>query len=370
MKQIYAVVALLVIIFESVAPAYAGSVMRSGGTISIEADQHVEGDFYGVGEMASVTGEIQGDAYLLSGTAVVNGVVGADFTAMTGNAQVHGSVADDVRVVAGEVVIADTVGGDVFIIAGKLNVLSSASIEGDVYFYGESADISGPIKGALRGAAQSIRVDAPVGAGIEVTSATLTLGDRAVVTGDVRYTSGDDIVRAQNASVSGQVMKSQSVESANESSSAERFSLVVSLAMLFATFVALLLFKKELSALASLVILSPGRSVGLGLGGIFLGPVVVILLLVTVIGSIVGIVALLLLIALYILAVVLAPVVAGAFIARAFGQNASADFLYVLAGAATLILLGFIPVVGPFLQFACYVFSFGGILYGAYRQVA
>ena len=114
--------------------AQAETVLRISDSISLKVDETVEGDFYGAAGPISLSGTVEGDAYVVGGSVTANGVIEEDLFITAGVAQVHATVTDDVRVLGGEVVIAEYVGGDVFVLGGLLSVLSSAKIDGNIFF--------------------------------------------------------------------------------------------------------------------------------------------------------------------------------------------------------------------------------------------
>src|SRR3989344_5008966 len=149
---------LLVVILAIPSVALASSVMRTGEAVSVAADQAVEGDFYGLGNDVTVAGEVQGDLVVLAGT---------------------------------------------------LKVLSTAKISGDILFFGTDAEISGEVGKSIFGTSERMRVEGVVSGDIDVKTGTLTLGERADITGMVKYASSNEIVRAQNARVAGQVIQNE-----------------------------------------------------------------------------------------------------------------------------------------------------------------
>ncbi|MDA8597202.1 hypothetical protein N9L26_02590, partial [Candidatus Pacebacteria bacterium] len=213
--QLSSFVALAVIALFLFAPvsASAETVLRISDSISLAADQTVEDDFYGIAGLygpVSLSGSVEGDAYVFGSSVTINGPVDGDLAAAWGAVQVHASVTDDVRIFGGEVTIAEYVGGDVFVYGGSLNVLSSAEIAGDVFYYdilNGAAEINGTVGGSIFGNMHSLRVDGAVGGSIDVVVDELVLGERADVTENVTYTSAADLVRAQNAVVAGEIIR-------------------------------------------------------------------------------------------------------------------------------------------------------------------
>lgn len=299
----------------------AETVLRTGNSVSVETDQVVENDFYAAGSGVSMSGEVKGDMYATGGSVTTNGSIEADLSVLSGTVQVHGDVGDDVRIVAGEVVIADHVGGDVFVIASTLKILSSATIDGDVFFYGNDAEISGPVAGSVMGTSNSLRIDSTVGKNVDVVVAqSFTLGDRASVSGNVSYESISDVTRAQNAVVQGEVVKNSHQVVTNPVNF--RWTLVPFLVILFTTLCLYLFFRKPLVTLMATINAEPARAGLIGLGMLLVAPVVSLLLTVTVLGSIVGVVGFLTLAIMYLVSLSLLAVLTGSLVSRVFDRKA------------------------------------------------
>src|SRR3989344_3639114 len=92
---------LLVVILAIPSVALASSVMRTGEAVSVAADQAVEGDFYGLGNDVTVSGEVTDDLLVIAGKVKVNGKTGADLAALAGDVQIDGVIGGDARIVAG-----------------------------------------------------------------------------------------------------------------------------------------------------------------------------------------------------------------------------------------------------------------------------
>ena len=168
----------------------------------------------------------------------------------------NASVTDDVRIVAGEAVIDDYVGGDVFVVAGILKVLSTAHIAGDVIFYGVEGEINGEVGGSIYGTANRLRIDAHVANLVDVKVGTeLTLGSKADIAGDVRYAGVNNLVRAQEAVIGGDIQHKESVAKVAEDPL--RTFLIPLFVSLFATLTLYLLFKREIERVINTITHSP-----------------------------------------------------------------------------------------------------------------
>ena len=103
-------------------------------------------------------------------------------------------------------------------IAKTLKVLSTAKVGGDILFFGTNADISGTVGGDIFGTNEKIRVDGEVKGNIDITTAALTLGEKANIGGGVKYSSFNEITRAQNAHVTKDVVRNDPIYQSEENS--------------------------------------------------------------------------------------------------------------------------------------------------------
>lgn len=346
----------------------AETVLRVGESVSVTDDQTVLEDFYAAGGTVAVSGTIAGDMYAVGGSVKTNGSIAADLGALGGTVSVHAPVADDIRIVGGDVTLAESVGGDIFVIGGSLTVLSSATIAGDVFFYGGEAEINGVVEGSVMGAAERFRIDGAVGENVDVRSSRgLVLGDRAIVSGDVRYRSSGDLTRAANAVVEGEVIATEIEREPSDSGFSS--ALVVFFVHTFALLCLYLFVRGRLTDFVRETLAHPSRSVVIGFGTLFAGPPVAILLMVTVLGFLLGLSGLLLIAALAIIAFILSAAVVGALLSRFIMQRTEVSFLWLLAGAAALHIALLIPFAGALVAFAATAVTLGALVFRIYRTL-
>jgi hypothetical protein len=152
----FAAAALLIALATSVVVAQdelLGGKLRTGDTISIGADESVDGDLYLLAGTVAVDGSVDGDLTVLSGQVTLNGDVTGDVLAMGGNVIIAGSVGGDVRTSGGQVNLRGETGEDVLAAAGQLTVDSGGSIGGDLIVAGGQVSVAGSVAGSIEGAA-------------------------------------------------------------------------------------------------------------------------------------------------------------------------------------------------------------------------
>lgn len=343
-------------------PAEARTVIRTGETVSVGEEQRIEGDFYAVAGRSNLSGTIAEDLLATAGQLRTNGAVGEDALLVAGSVDVHGTVGDDLRILAGEVVIAEAVAGDVIVLGGTVDILSTASIGGDLVVYAGEATVAGSVAGDILGATERLRIDGPVGGGVDVRVNLLTLGANASVTEAVRYTSREIAARAPDSVIGGELVRNDPPVVTGRSLAIEPI-LMPTLVIVFSTLVWFLLSRSSLERV-TLKALRPSPRAGLiGFAGFFLLPLASLLLLVSVIGTLVGLLILFGYVMLIIFAVIAMPAVVGQLLLRLFNQ-ARGDFslLAILVGVLAIGLTLLLPILGEILLAAAFLVAFGALV--------
>jgi hypothetical protein len=342
--------------------------MRSGDTVSIGANQVLEGDFYGFGKTIMLSGSAREDVYALGGTVTVNGSIAKDFVAIGADVQVHGEVSDDARVGGLEVVIAEPVRGDLVVIGGTVHVLSTASVGGDMIVLGGDVKVDGPVTGSLVGAGEAVRISASVGGDVRMRiGRTLTFTDTASVGRDVIYTSEQELIRAQGTTIAGTVSRTAPVVVAASHADTFRPIILNVLMMAFSSLVLLFVLRKRTRVITDLVREGYGRLGLVGLGMILALPIVAMVFLMSVVGLMPGFALLLGYSVIFIVGLMFIPLFLGLLVGKFVGITEEHTVLTVVLGVIATILLTFIPVVGPFTLLVLFLMVEGALYTELYR---
>lgn len=339
----------------------ANTVVRTGEKVSLSEDQTVEGDFYAAGGTVNLSGVIEQDAVVAGGEVTLNGTVNESVFLIGGSADVHGPVGDDLRIISGETTIAEPVAGDLFVIGGKVEILSTASIGGDILLYAGEAIIEGPVGGDILGTVGSLRIDSDVAGKIDIIVTELTLGDRANIQGSIRYVSTQLAVQALNATVHGDLVRSDPVIPSSQS---PRWTwLIPSLMLLFATLAWHLVSRQSLNAVAKRAMVKSPRPIMYGFAALFFIPVAIVILFVSMIGTFVAIIFLLGYLQLLVFGLVGAVAVLGQVLSAAFNKHPSAvSLLSIMIGIVGFTLLSLLPIVGQAILIICVILTMGAII--------
>lgn len=338
--------------------AEAETVVRTGESVAVSAEQVVEGDFYGLGGTVAVSGEVAEDLLLIGGEVTVNGQVGADMAVIGGTVDIHGVVSDDLRVVGGTVVIAGTVTGNLVVFASDLKVLSTATIGGDLLFFGGEADISGSVGHDILGTSEQLRVDSVVGGSLDIKTGNLVLGERAEIGEAVLYNSSRELTRSQNALIKGEVVRSDVVVKPENNL---RNATIAFLINLFAALVLYLLLKRFTLKVMDSAYVKPLRTCLIGFGVIFLAPISATILLASTLGSILGLLIITIYFVLIFITLSLIGAVTGFYVMRYINREKQVTVVTVVAGVLIVHAFIYLPIIGLFLFIMVFLLTLGTV---------
>lgn len=123
--------------------------LRTGDTVTVGADESVDGDLYLLGGTVTVDGSIDGDLTALGGQLLLNGTVTGDVLAAGGTVAIAGSVGGDVRTTGGQVTLNGSVGEDVVVAGGQTTLQGGSSVDGDLIVSGGQVTVAGAIAGNI-----------------------------------------------------------------------------------------------------------------------------------------------------------------------------------------------------------------------------
>lgn len=349
-------------------------VWRTGDTVNVSDEQVVEGNFYALGSDVDTSGIVQGDVYVLADSFTAIGLVTEDVVVVADNVHIHATITEDVRVVGRTVEISGSIGGDLVVVGGYLDVLPSATVSGDILFFGQQLELEGDVAGAVYGTAQSTRIDGQVEGMVQMTVETLTLGDKAEILSDITYTSAAEIERAQSAVVVGSVVRNAPADQATTVPLQELA--ITFIVVLFAALLLQLFLRSRLADLIKITAANTGLSTFIG-GAILLTiPILLSLVFVSLVSSPVGILAVLMGILILLLtmfgvalAVALLPVVVGAYLQFLINKQFSVNVASTVSGGVVLFAMSLIPLIGALVFVVFLLATFGGLCRALFRFV-
>lgn len=129
--------------------------VRFGDSVSIGANETVDGNLYAFGGEVSVAGSVTGDLIVWAGQVTIDGNVGGDVLVASGRVSISGDIDGDVRTAAGTTDVTGPVGGDLSVASGQLNIGGNATVGNDLLFASGQATMRGTVDGDVLGSAGS-----------------------------------------------------------------------------------------------------------------------------------------------------------------------------------------------------------------------
>ena len=130
-----------------------GGKLRTGDTVTVSADESWDGDLYLLGGRVNVAGTVDGDLTVLGGQVDVTGTVTGDVLAAGGNVSLAGTIEGDVRVAGGQVTLSGRMVEDVAVTGGQVTIPAGAGIGGDLILAGGQVAMAGSVNGSVEGTA-------------------------------------------------------------------------------------------------------------------------------------------------------------------------------------------------------------------------
>jgi hypothetical protein len=140
-----------------------GGKLRTGDNVTVPADEKWQGDLYLLGGRVTVAGFVDGDLTVFGGQVDVTGTVTGDVLAAGGTVSIGGVVRGDARAAGGQLTIGGTVQEDVAATGGQVTIPASGDITGDLIVSGGQVSMSGSVGGSVEGSAGTYSSGGTVG---------------------------------------------------------------------------------------------------------------------------------------------------------------------------------------------------------------
>ena len=192
-------------------PLISAAVILDDDRTTIQAGKTIDEDAYIFGNQVSFNGAATRDIvsatndFTLGDTARVGGNVNV----AANDVRLAGSIERSVRVAARKVVVTGTIGGDLVVAAQTVRIEAGARITGDLLIAAQDVTIFGQIGGQIRGQSNQLSLtDATVGQDVLVAVDDLEVRGSSVVSGGIRNESDSAAAIAGTATVAGPVERS------------------------------------------------------------------------------------------------------------------------------------------------------------------
>ncbi len=365
-NKILAIVLLAAVpLFGWAAIAQAQS-FRTGDNTSVAVGETVDSSLYISGKSVDIAGTVNGDVFCAGQNVSISGSVTGDVFCAGQTVRISGTVEGSVRVAGQTITSSASIVRNLSAAGQSITLDAESRVQGDASLAGQDVVIDGTVGRDLLAGTGTTTIRSQIGRNIQGSIERLVLADGAVVGGDVRYTSPNELSRQGDAQVTGRVQRtepSQPSESGN--SGLAWFLLWMFVSMTLLALVLVLLIPGVFQAAASRAIQRPGRTLLIGIATSLLIPIAIIVLMFTLVGIPAAIMALLVWL---VLAMVSGPA-AAYVLGRVMLQKQTPNVIwYMLTGTAVLLVAYMVPLLNILVVIIAYWFGVGIIVSHAARR--
>ncbi len=332
---------MFIVVTLAIVPGIAAAETRSGGAVTVGANETVSEDLTVYAGTVYVEGTVDGNLTVFGGNVVIQSEanVTGSLEAFAGSVQIDGSVGNDVRANAGNVLVGreGTIGGTLEAGAGSVTV--AGSIDGDARLAGGS----------------------------------VTLASTASIGGDVRYSIDDDgEFRDEGASVAGSITEDEDLAIGQGGefdvpNLGPIFGVYADLVHLVVGGLLLLVLPTTSRRIADRVSTDPIRTGAAGLAALLFVPIALVLVAITIVGIPITLAGLVV----YFMALWLAAVYGRYAIGERALEFADIEnrWAALVVGVVGIAILGRLPYLGPWLRLAVLLLGLGAIATLLFRAV-
>ncbi len=374
-KLLYFSSLLAFVLLFATSNAYAADLRipdKNNGNVNIGQNERIK-NLYTAGNIISVDANIQKGLHAAGNIVTINGNVGSTVYSAAGTLFVNGNVGGSVHGVGGSIIINNSVANDVFVGGGHLLISKSASVGNDLFIGGGTIDIQGPVYGNAYIGGGVITINSEVKGNVKITSADkIKLGSNAKIGGNLEYNSKNEIEIEEGASILGEttiINKKGKTDSSKETVFAILFAiisvgiLIKILGLIIVGLILLYVFRNLTENTVKEGLNNFWKSLATGLVLLFIIPIIMILLFITVIGIWPGIIVGVLYILSIFLAISLSGITFGSWAISVIRKNKDypINWKIVVVGVLALTIITFIPIIGGIVCFIFVLINFGAI---------
>jgi len=354
------ILAIAVVALFGVSVAHA-AVIRGGEHYVLERDSSIDGDGYFTGNELFLYGSTTGDLIALGSTVDMQGAVTDDALVLGGELNIAGNVGGDVRVAGGVVTLRGSTTEDVIAFGGTVIIDRDAHVGGNVLVYADELVVSGTVQGGLEAPwTRTTLIEGTILGPVQVSAQeSVSIIGEAHLASDISYRAPREAFIPQTVTIEGELTY---LEGMPASDGFHLTGFLVKMLMGVVAAVLLMVLFPVFARRASGGALADNGLIALkGLGLMAFIPIVVFVMMLTVLGMIpaliIGIGYLLWLV----VAAALAPVLAGALLARVLKREDAQNWAWASLGAITLSIIAQVAFVGWLLALIVYLAAFGTI---------
>lgn len=325
-----------------------------------------DGDYFAASEVVEIYGTVNGDVYVAGSEILIDGTINGDLLVIGGAVNISGDINQDVRAIGGQVDINATIGRNLSVVAADVTIDDDTTIAGNLVFASGNATINAPLPNDVTAASGNITFYAPIDGSVTVAVEKLRFTESSEVAGDLTYWSSTEAQGTDRVRGNVKMNKIETPEIKDDSKNESEKISLRSIMFTFASNVLIgIIFVKllpEFSRGSSEIVRTKTLvSFVYGLAILFLAPIFIIILLISVVGLPLSLITL----SVYLTAMYVAKIFVALWLGRLVINRFEAtksDVWAVTTGVLLYAIFGTLPYVGLWVKFLAMTLGLGAIL--------
>ncbi len=184
---------------------FASPVMAftTKGGENLNISENIEDDVYAFSNTVTLTGNVEGDLVAAGSQINILGNVKGDLLVAGGTITINGEIGDTARIAGGMITVNNTLKKDLVATGGQVEISSNSVIDGDAAINAARIVINGNVGGSLKLSAAEVIINGKIGDTVEITSSDIKIGNNAEISGNFNYTSDKEASVSANARITG-----------------------------------------------------------------------------------------------------------------------------------------------------------------------
>src|SRR5574337_555608 len=253
------------------------------------------GNVYSAGGSMSIAENASNDIVAAGGDLSISGNAGNELLAAGGSVLLSGKTGGDARAAGGSIIVAGTIGGEAVLAAGKIHVLPGAEIKNGLFAASGDFTLEGTIGGGARIIGGTVMINGTIDKDVDIKAEQLVIGKSAKIQGDMRYEAPHEARIEQGAVITGQQMFKKAEFKPPREKIAKFLGawwIVKLLAIMTAAVVIFLMLPQRTAEVTALAVDRFGRELVVGFLVLVAVPALMLLLFITMLGSLLGLLTL------------------------------------------------------------------------------
>jgi cytoskeletal protein CcmA (bactofilin family) len=349
-----------------------GLVFAQQNNLSETKGRQISEDIYKAGGSVKLSTDVEGDAVVAGGILSIANSVSEDLLAAGGVVNITANIGGDIRSAGGSVSIGGNVGSDVVAAGGFVTLESTSTVGGQAWLAGGIVNVAGNVTQDLKATGRQVTLTGTVGGDVEIHADSIDIEPGAVIKGKLIYSAPRELVVNEGVIIDGAIERQEfalgNIETWGEAFAGSlKFYLSLALSAILIFFLYPRFSAKVVERLDEALL----QSLGLGFVVLVMTPVITILLLVTGLGAPLGLISLAVYLATLIVGLLLGIIWIGDAGFRLLGQTPGRSkwtrVWSIVAAAAALLLVKFIPYIGGWVFFITLLLGMGAMKMYFYR---